>query len=157
MSRTAGTLELIDSKAVKSLVEARALRGATILGRPGGWMILVRYGTAERAIAGQKSHRARLWRHSDTAISFIREELGMDRFEVDAAEYDPAGQRTRRPDQAARLRQQREAADYDAWFRRQIQAGLDEAERGEVVPQEDVEADWERQRADLEIRIDSDS
>src|ERR1700743_3364401 len=90
--------DIIDSRAVKILVEGRALQGATILGQPGGWAILVRYGETERAIAARKSKQIRLWRHVDTAVSYIREELGMDRFDVDAVDHDPAAGEESRPD-----------------------------------------------------------
>ncbi len=136
--------KLIDSKAVRPLVEAQALRGATILGQPGGWAVVIRYGNAERIIAAQKLRRMRLWRHVDTAVSFIREELHMDRFEVDAAEHDAHANEIKRPDQAERLRKQREAADYDAWFRAKVQEGIDAVERGEVVSHEEAEADFAR-------------
>ena len=34
--------EMIDSRAVRILVAAQAVQGATVLGRPGGWAVLVR-------------------------------------------------------------------------------------------------------------------
>lgn len=39
----------------------------------------------------------------------------------------------------ARVRQ-REAAEHDAWFRRQVQAGLDSANAGRLIPAAEVEA-----------------
>ncbi len=35
----------------------------------------------------------------------------------------------------------RETAEHDAWFRRQVQMGIDEADAGKVVPDEEVEAE----------------
>jgi len=32
--------------------------------------------------------------------------------------------------------------DYDTWFRRQVQEGLDQADRGEVIPHEEIEAEF---------------
>jgi hypothetical protein len=144
MTATAKTPELIDSRALRPLVESQALQGATLLGQPGGWAVVVRYGKAERMIAAQKSRQMRLWRRVDTAISFIRQELHIDRFEIDAAAHDPQANEIKRPDQAERLRKQREAADYDAWFRAKVQEGLDAIERGEVVSHEEAEADFAR-------------
>ncbi|WP_284316113.1 hypothetical protein [Labrys miyagiensis] len=117
--------DVIDSKAVKSLVEAKGIRGATVLGRPGGWAVLVRYGEAERAVAGQKSHRMRLWRRVDSAIGFVRSELGMDRFDVDATHYHVNPAERRRPDTVERLRRQREAVAHDRWFRAEVQSAID--------------------------------
>ncbi|MDZ5450758.1 hypothetical protein [Labrys sp. ZIDIC5] len=125
MSKPAKVPEIIDSKAVKSLVEARALRGATVLGQPGGWAVLVRYGDAERAVAGQKSRRMRLWRHADSAITFVRTELGMDRFDVDAHHHRVDANERRRPDASERMLQQQEAVAHDRWFRAEVQEALD--------------------------------
>ena len=155
MPSSAGKIDLIDSKAVKSLVEARAVHGATILGQPGGWAVVVRYGAMERAIAGQKSRRARLWRHPDTAIGFVRAELGLDRFEIDAADHDANAVERRRPDTAERQRQVRTAAARDAWFRTEVEQALKEADDPATpwTSNEDMQAEWEEERAELLKRI----
>jgi len=44
------------------------------------------------------------------------------------------------------VREQQEAAGYDAWFRRQVQKGIDQADAGEVVPDEEVEARFAARR-----------
>ncbi|MGH6926384.1 MAG: hypothetical protein ACRED5_21865 [Propylenella sp.] len=38
---------------------------------------------------------------------------------------------------------------YDAWFREQVQLGLEAVARGETVTHEAVTARWRRQRAEL--------
>ena len=40
MAHSISPPEIIDGKAVQSLVEAQAIRGATVLGQPGGWAVL---------------------------------------------------------------------------------------------------------------------
>lgn len=132
--------DVIDSKAVRGLVEAKAIKGAIILGRPGGWAVVIRYGSVERTIAAQRSRRMRLWRNLNTAASFVRDELGMGRFEVDAVEHDASARGVKRPDQSERLRRQREAAEHDAWFRAQVGEALKKADDSETkwVPNEDV-------------------
>lgn len=42
--------------------------------------------------------------------------------------------------------QQQEAVDHDAWFRRQVQTGLDSANAGNLVANEDVEAEFASRR-----------
>jgi hypothetical protein len=42
---------------------------------------------------------------------------------------------------------------YDAWFREQVQIGIDQADRGETIPHEQVQAEWEAVRAKLMKRI----
>lgn len=147
--------EIIDGKAVRSLVEAQAIRGATILGQPGGWAVLVRYGTAERAVAAQRARQPRLWRNLNSAAAYVRDDLGVVRFEVDTAGHQPDAVARRRPDQAAALRRMHAAAEHDAWFRAEVGKAIAEADAPDAVwiPQEDVEEDMRRQRAALEARL----
>ena len=51
---------------------------------------------------------------------------------IEAAEYG-SGPQQAPADDAAKSRRQREAAEHDAWFRAEAQAGIEEADRGEVV------------------------
>jgi predicted transcriptional regulator len=46
------------------------------------------------------------------------------------------------------LKNQKERAEYDSWFRRQVQAGLDSAKAGKLIPAEEVEAKFAKRRAD---------
>ena len=139
--------DIIDGSAVKSLVEAQALRGATVLGQPGGWAVLVRYGALERAVAAQRARQPRLWRNLNAAASYVRDELLLPRFEVDALAHEAGTNAVKRPDQAERLRKQREAAGYDTWFRAQVQQGLDAVECGDVLSFDEAEADFARMMA----------
>jgi len=45
------------------------------------------------------------------------------------------------------VRDQQEAAEYDAWFRREIQRGIDAANVGDLVSAEEVEAEAAAWRA----------
>ena len=147
--------EIIDGKAVQSLVEAHAIRGATVLGQRGGWAVLVRYGALERTVAAQRSRKPRLWRNLATAAAFVRDELGLARFDVDAQAHEPDATARRRPDQAVRLRQAHEAAEHDRWFREQVDIAIKEADDPKTVwvPHEEVKADMDRQRAELQARL----
>ena len=55
------------------------------------------------------------------------------------------------------VRQQKEAAAHDAWFRRQVQLGLDAASTGDVITAADVEAEAEAWRAAVRRKLASDS
>lgn len=50
-------------------------------------------------------------------------------------------------------RQQQEAAEYDVQFRLAVQAGIDEANAGDVLSAEEVEAEAAVWRADLQRKI----
>lgn len=146
--------DTIDGKAVKSLVDARAIQSAVVLGQPGGWAVLVRYGANERAVSAQRTRQPRLWRNLNTAAAFVREELGVSRFEVDTADYDPEAIERKRPDQAERLRRQREAAKHDAWFRSEVGRTLEGITNGTVglVSEEEHRKRWQEKRAELLAR-----
>lgn len=154
MAKAGKLTEIIDGKTVKSLAEAHAIKGAVVVGQPGGWAVLVRYGAVERAVAAQRSQQPRLWRNLNTAVSFVREELGMPRFEIDTVDYDPDAIERKRPDQAERLRQQQEAAAYDTWFRAHVQEALDGIKDGTnpVVPDEEVQDRLDALHAELTRR-----
>jgi len=124
--------DTIDGKAVQSLVEAGAISGATVLGQPGGWAVLVRYGPLERAVAAQRACKPRLWRNLETAASFVREQLGVIRFEVDAQAHMPDAESRRRPDQAERMKRRHEAAAHDVWFQGEVGKSLARADNGET-------------------------
>lgn len=146
--------EVIDGKAVQNLVEAQAIHSATVIGQPGGWAVLVRYGTLERAVAVQRTHTPRLWRTLPAAAAFVQDQLGLARFEVDAAGFEP-DTTPRRPDQAERMRAAHDAAEHDRWFRAEVTKTMDGIAAGTVgfVSNEEHRARWERKRAELQARI----
>jgi predicted transcriptional regulator len=47
------------------------------------------------------------------------------------------------------VRQEQAAADHDAWFRREVQAGIDAADAGEMISAEEVEAEAAAWRAEV--------
>ncbi len=51
------------------------------------------------------------------------------------------------------VRQQEDAAAHDAWFRRQVQIGLDSANAGDVIPAAEVEAEAAAWRAEMRRKI----
>jgi predicted transcriptional regulator len=47
-----------------------------------------------------------------------------------------------------------EAARHDAWFRQQVQAGLDSANAGRLVPNAEVEAEFAARRAATQNKLE---
>jgi hypothetical protein len=114
------------------------VRGAHIVAQTGGWAILAKYGMTERPLAAQRSGQVRLFRKFETLVSYLKN-IGIARFEVDAANFDPATiTATRRPDRSAALKRAHEAAAYDVWFREQVQASIDDPRPS--VPDEEARA-----------------
>ncbi|KAB2851466.1 MAG: hypothetical protein F9K41_15875 [Sphingopyxis terrae] len=127
--------------------------GAHVVGQPGGWSLRVKYGAAERALAAQRSRQVRVFRRIETLVSYLKD-VGIEHFDVDAADYQAEGGKTR-PDRAEAMRRAHEAAAHDKWFRDQIEEAIKEADdpNTEWVPHEVVKQDMARQRAELLARI----
>jgi len=53
------------------------------------------------------------------------------------------------------VRQQQEAAEHDAWLRRQVQMGLDSANAGELLSGAEVEAEAAAWRAEMRRKLDN--
>ncbi|MDI5985649.1 hypothetical protein QLQ85_12705 [Halomonas sp. M4R5S39] len=51
------------------------------------------------------------------------------------------------------VREQQEAAAHDAWFRREVQAGIDAANAGDVIPADEVEAEAAAWRAETQRKL----
>lgn len=51
------------------------------------------------------------------------------------------------------VRQRHDASEYDAWFRREVQIGLDSADAGRLIPEAEVEAKFAAKRAATRRRL----
>jgi len=138
----------IDHTTLANLVEAGAVRGAQIIGQKGGWAILVKYGMLERPLAAQRSGKVRVFKRLESLTTYLRG-IGIARFEVDATDYDPTALRTTRPDRAAAMRRTHEAVQHDAWFRKEVEQSLREADDPNTVwvSNADAKAQSSAQRA----------
>lgn len=131
------------------------MRGAHVVGQPGGWRVVFHYGQATPVLAAKRGE-VRTFARLETLVEYLKQ-LGIRKFEVDASSYDP--DRTSRPrmraDAAERLRHTHQAAAHDKWFRAEVENALQEADdpNTEWIPHEVVKADMAKQRAKLLKRI----
>src|SRR5690349_14589699 len=119
------TAETIDHSTLSRLVEAGAVEAAHVVGKTGGWSVVIRYGKTERPLAAQRSRQVRVFKRMESLVSYLRD-VGISQFDVDAADYVPGT--ASRPDRAAALRRTHEAAEYDKWFREQVGEAIREAD-----------------------------
>lgn len=120
------TTETIDHTTLTKLAEAGVVRSAHVVGQDGGWGILVKYGMTERALAAQRSHQIRIFRKLETLVEYLKG-VGIPRFDVDAANYDPHSvSSTKRPDRAAAMKDAHAAAAYTKWLKAEVQESLDD-------------------------------
>lgn len=84
---------------------------------------------------------------SDTTFTFRVDDRLKEQFTALAKERDRSGAQLLRDFMRDFVRQQQEAADHDAWFRREVQKGLDSANTGDLIPAAEVEAEAAAWRA----------
>lgn len=118
--------ETIDHITFTKLAEAGAVRSAHIVGQPGGWGILVKYGMTERALAVQRSQQVRVFRKFETLVGYLKG-VGIVHFDVDTVNWDADSLTTRtRPDTSAAMKKAHEAAAYDKWLNAEVQEAIDD-------------------------------
>jgi hypothetical protein len=148
----------IDTAMAKRMVESDAIRGAAIIGRAGGWSVLLKLGTTEKLLGTQRTDKPRLWRSLDRCVEYVKSELNIARFELlDASGHShlAAGGKTR-ADMSERMRDAHQASSYDKWFRAQVGQAIQEADdpATQWVSNEDARARWAKKRAELLKRIE---
>ena len=92
---------------------------------------------------------------SDATFTFRVDESLKDQFTTAAKERDRTGAQLLRDFMRDFVRQQQEVAEHDAWFRRQVQIGLDSANAGKLIPAAEVEAKFAAKRAATRRRLEA--
>ena len=90
---------------------------------------------------------------SEATFTFRVEESLKQDFSSFAKTIDRSGAQLLRDLMRDFVKQQQEAASYDAWFQKQVQIGLDEANAGQLIPNEDVKSRFEEKRASLLAKL----
>lgn len=108
----------IDHTTLTRLVEAGAVRGADVVGMPGGWGVVIKYGMLERPLAARRG-QLRNFRRFEAVVSYLRE-MGICQYRVDASNFDSQALKTPRPDAAERLRSVFEAKRHADWVRERV-------------------------------------
>ena len=142
----------IDHVTLSALVEAGAVRGANVVGQPGGWGIVIQYGMTERALAAKRGS-VRIFRHFETLVGYLKG-IGVTMYQVDATAFDPVALKVERhrADASKRMKLAHETGDYDKWFRAKVTKSLAGIADGSnpIIPDEEWEAEratWKREAA----------
>lgn len=149
------TAETIDHSTLEHLAGAGAIRGASVIGQPGGWGVVFQYGSTERALAAKRG-QVRIFKKFDTLAIYLKK-IGIEHFKTDTKQFDPTVTHVKRADTSERLRKAHEAAAHDTWFRAQVEQGIKEADDPSTqwVSNEDAKKSWAKQRAELVKRAGS--
>lgn len=90
---------------------------------------------------------------TEATFTFRVEESLKKEFSSFAKDMDRSGAQLLRDFMRDFVKQQQEAASYDAWYQKQVQIGLDEANAGQLVPHEEVKSRFEEKRASLLAKL----
>lgn len=97
-----GSTATIKEPVLKELVQVSETVTARIVGEGSGFAVVFRLGSSEKMLVTSRG-QVRLFASLDTVGNFVRD-VGISRFEVDMARYEPGRLRGARPDRAAALR-----------------------------------------------------
>jgi hypothetical protein len=144
----------VDTAMAKRMVAADAIRGAAIIGQPGGWAVILKLGKQETALCVQRTDKPRIWRSLDRCVEYLKSELNIARFELlDSSNHSDTAIEggNARADAALRMRDAHQAASHDKWFREQVAQAIKEADDPKAiwVSNEDANASWAKKRAAL--------
>jgi predicted transcriptional regulator len=90
---------------------------------------------------------------SDATFTFRVDEGLKDQFSTAAKSRDRTGAQLLRDFMRDFVKQQQETSEHDAWFRREVQIGIDAADAGTVVSAEEVEAEARTWRAETQCKM----
>ena len=141
-------LNLIAPKSLKDLVDANAIRHATVVADNDVFKITVKYGMVERIVSVRTREgqiKERLFSPLDAVAKFMREKVHLAQYEVNAANFQPVTKRIKRPDTAIRLKEAHAALSHSDWLQQKVQAsraGLADGSNERIAPD-----DWQKIRA----------
>ena len=92
---------------------------------------------------------------SEASFTFRVDEALKNAFAAAAKARDRTGAQLLRDFMREFVQKQQAVAEHDAWFRRQVQAGLDSADAGRLVPATEVEARFGARRAATRRRLEA--
>lgn len=146
----ATTADTIDRTTLEHLAKAGAIRGASIVGQPGGWGVVFQYGLTERVLAARRG-AIRVYRKFETLVEYLKS-IGIAKYQVDATGYEPVVPATdrKRTDAAERMKEAHAAVAYRKWLEGKVSAARAGIADGSNKPIPDEEwaaerAEWERE------------
>ncbi|XAH24914.1 hypothetical protein AAFF27_06895 [Xylophilus sp. GW821-FHT01B05] len=92
---------------------------------------------------------------SEATFTFRVDEALKNEFSTAAKTRDRSAAQLLRDFMRDFVRQQQDAAEHDSWLRREVQAGLDSANAGNLVPAAEVEAKFAAKRAATRRRLEA--
>jgi len=98
--------DLIAPNSLKDLVDARAIRHATVVADQGAFKITVKYGMVCRTVSVRTRSgqiKERVFTSLDAVARFLHDKVQLAHYDVDASHFDPTIKPHKRPDMSRRL------------------------------------------------------
>ncbi|MEO8408157.1 MAG: hypothetical protein ABI476_06975 [Oxalobacteraceae bacterium] len=117
--------DLIAPQSLKDLVDANAIRHATVVADKDVFKVTVKYGMVERTVSVRSRDgkiKERVFTSLDSVARFMREKVHLARYEIDAANFQPMTTGTKRPDTARRLKDAHAALSHSEWLEQKVAA-----------------------------------
>lgn len=92
---------------------------------------------------------------SETTFTFRVDDALKSEFSAAAKTCDRSAAQLLRDYMREFVQQKQEASAYDAWFRLQVEIGLDSANAGRLIPAHEVEAKFAARRAAAHLRLET--
>jgi hypothetical protein len=149
-------LNLIAPQSLKDLVDANAIRQATVVADNDVFKITVKYGQIERVVSVRTREgqiKERVFTSLDAVARFMRDKVHLSQYEINAANFQPVKKRLKRPDTSNRLKEAHAALSRAEWLTQKVDAsreGLKDGSNRRIEP-----ADWERIRAKKKAQRDA--
>ena len=141
-------LHLITPQSLKDLVDASAIRHATVVADKDVYKVAVKYGMVERIVSVRTRDGKTTERHFtslDSVARFMREKVHLTQFDIDVANFEPQSKRVTRPDTALRMKGAHASLSHRDWLEKKVtaaRAGLADGTNTRIAPQK-----WESVRA----------
>ncbi|MDK4705073.1 hypothetical protein PH562_22675 [Rhizobium sp. CNPSo 4062] len=90
---------------------------------------------------------------TDATFTFRVEEELKAAFSEAAKAHDQTGAQLLRAFMRDYVRRQQDAADYDMWFRQRVQAGLASANAGNLIPDDNIDAEFAALREETRRKL----
>ena len=83
---------------------------------------------------------------AEGTFTFRVEEELKSAFHAAAKAHDQTGAQLLRGFMRDYIRRQKDEAEYDSWFRKQVETGIRSADAGNLIPADDIEAEFAARR-----------
>lgn len=144
--------DLITSTALKELVAANMVRSAFVIGEPGGFSVMIKYGMTERVIGARSKTNTvhkRTFPSLDSVDNFLRKTVHIVDYSVNSANFEAPTLKPKSLKVQARMKLVHQTAAHTDWLRKEVEASR--ADTRPVVSNEDARKFLDANLAKLSI------